>query len=146
MKTLSTSTPNSEIAKLTYNWKRIAQGTLGVLLVIIAAIGVFLPGIPTTGPLLLASYLLTKAHPGLEKLLIRNRFFKRYHDFLDGKVPFTTKQRILATMCMWTFIAISGWMLSDSPTTLAILILSGIAGTICIALFRRNTQPEVTRS
>ncbi|MCP4887800.1 MAG: DUF454 domain-containing protein, partial [Planctomycetaceae bacterium] len=47
--------------------RRFLLGLLGLLLVLLAAIGVVLPGIPTTGPLILASICLTKSSPRLER-------------------------------------------------------------------------------
>ncbi len=48
---------------------------LGVGLVALGAIGVVLPGIPTTPFLLLASYFLIRSHQGLHAKLLRSRTF-----------------------------------------------------------------------
>ena len=65
-------------------FKRYIHATIGFLFVIVAAIGAVLPGIPTVGPLMLASFFLLKSSPALEKRLVRNRFFGKYLAHLDG--------------------------------------------------------------
>lgn len=48
---------------------------LGVVFVALGAIGVVLPGIPTTPFLILASYFLIRSHPGLHSRLLRSKTF-----------------------------------------------------------------------
>lgn len=48
---------------------------LGVTFLLIGAIGVFLPLIPTTGPLLVAAWAFAKGSPALHHWLISNKLF-----------------------------------------------------------------------
>ena len=92
-------------------WKRALMGSLGVVFVAIAAIGVLLPGIPTVGPLLLASLFLLKSSPSLERRLIRNRFFAKYLPYLDGSSEMSFKARLTSIGLMWASICLSCLML-----------------------------------
>lgn len=109
----------------------------------LAAVGAFLPGIPTVGPLLLGSYLLTKSSPALEARLVRNRFFARYLHYLDGTTVMPTKTRISSILLMWCSIAFSITLIywtNGGPLWLVILIaVAGIVGTVFIWRFRRTT-------
>ncbi|MEM9941886.1 MAG: YbaN family protein [Planctomycetota bacterium] len=119
--------------------KRYFYAGLGIAFVGIAAVGVWLPLIPTVGPLLIASFFFAKSFPALEKRLIRNRFFAAFIGYLDGTRSMTHKERLAAIGMMWTSILISGLVLwlSKSPTwMLWVLIGLGIIGTFFISRFR----------
>ena len=116
---------------------------LGVLFVIIAAVGVFLPLIPTVGPLLLASLFLTKSNPAWERKLIHNRFFARYLHLLDGKSELTQRERIVSIALMWTSILVSCIVLSATgsaakPWLIVLLLLLGVIGTVFILRFGKK--------
>jgi uncharacterized membrane protein YbaN (DUF454 family) len=114
----------------------------GVFFVGLAAVGAFLPGIPTVGPLLLGSYLLTKSFPALEQRLVRNHFFARYLHYLDGSSVMPTKTRISSIVLMWCSIAFSISLIywtSGGPLWLMVLIaIAGVVGTVFIWQFRRG--------
>ena len=86
--------------------RRAFFAVLGVVFVAIAAVGVFLPLIPTVGPLILASVFLTKASPALERRLVRNRLFARYLHYLDGTKELSTRARLTSIALMLSLIHI----------------------------------------
>ena len=128
-------------------FKRCVFAVLGILLVGLAAIGAVLPGIPTVGPLMLASFLLVKSAPALEKRLIRNRFFAKYLYYLDGTNEMPVKARVSSILMMWISITISGLIIfffgTGQKWLLVVLAIAGLVGTIFIWRFRRSTR-EVT--
>ena len=86
---------------------RLLLAAAGVVCVGLAAIGVFVPGLPTTIFLIAATYLFTRSCPWLEERLVRNRLFAPFLRYLDGSTPMPLKAK-LATMCiMWAFVAFS---------------------------------------
>jgi uncharacterized membrane protein YbaN (DUF454 family) len=86
---------------------RLLLAALGVLCVGLAAVGVFVPGLPTTIFLIIATYLFARSCPWLEERLIRNRLFSPFLGYLDGSKPMPMRAK-LATMCiMWSFVAMS---------------------------------------
>ena len=122
--------------------KRYTHATIGLLFVIVAAVGAVLPGIPTVGPLMLASYFLLKSSPALEKRLVRNRFFAKYLAYIDGTTPMTNRMRISSILMMWISITISA---AISMTTgklkfwlIGTLVVAGLIGTVFIWRYRRG--------
>jgi uncharacterized membrane protein YbaN (DUF454 family) len=121
--------------------KRWLLAGLGVGFVALGAIGAILPGIPTVGPLLLASFCFGKSCPWLERPLIRNRFFARFHHYLDGSAVMPMRARIATILLMWFSIGFS--LLSVAATgndgwiPAAVLGVAGLLGTWFIARYRR---------
>ena len=126
--------------------KRAILALLGIFFVFVAAIGVFLPGIPTVGPLLLASVLLTKSSPRLEAKLVRNKFFARYLAYVDGTNELSFRAKLTSILLMWTSILVSCVLLNFAefkPWLLAILVIAGIVGTVFIIRFgKRNSESD----
>lgn len=122
--------------------RKFIYTTVGVLFVAIGFIGILLPGIPTTGPLLLASFLLAKGNPRIEKLLIRNRVFKNYLHYLDGSTVMPMKARYWSIAWMWLGIGFSTFVFlrsMESPIPyVAACLIAGLIGTRVILRFRRS--------
>ena len=127
--------------------KRYLFAAIGIILVGLAGIGAVVPGIPTVGPLMLASFFLLKSSPALEKRLIRNRFFGKYIGYLDGSTEMPMQTRVSSILMMWTSITISGLIIyffgSGQIWLLVLLAAAGTVGTVFIWRFRRSTG-EVT--
>ncbi len=123
-------------------FKRGLFAVLGVLFVGVAGVGVVLPGIPTVGPLLLASLFLTKSSPRLEQRLIRNRFFARYLPYLDGTSAMSLRARVIAILLMWSSIGLSCLLLGYFENGFGWLawsvIVSGLIGTVFIMRFGKS--------
>lgn len=119
---------------------------LGILFVGIAAIGVFLPGIPTVGPLILASVFLTKSSPRLERKLIRNRFFAAYLHYLDGTREMPLRMKLTSIGLMWISILIScfalGALTGGSIWLPAVVVAAGLVGTVFIFRHGRRGSPN----
>lgn len=124
--------------------KRIMYAAIGILLVGLAGIGAVLPGIPTVGPLMLASYFLLKSSRSLEQRLVRNRFFAKYVGYLDGSTEMPMKTRVASIVMMWVSITLSGtmiyWLGPGQRWLLLVLGLAGVIGTIFIWRFRRTLR------
>ncbi|MDA7858449.1 YbaN family protein [Mariniblastus sp.] len=125
--------------------KRYTHATIGLLFVVVAAVGAVLPGIPTVGPLMLASFFLLKSSPALEKRLVRNRFFAKYLAYIDGTAPMTNRMRISSILMMWLSISISATisMLTGDIKfwLIGILVIAGLIGTVFIWRYRRSALP-----
>lgn len=123
---------------------------LGLMLVAIGFVGIFLPGVPTTGPLLGASFLLAKSHPGLERKLLSSRIFRRYTQFLDGSREIPLRARVAGLLSMWTSITISCSCLAltgrVAAPALAVIIALGLIGTPFILWYRRSSEAATMTS
>ena len=93
---------------------------LGLLSVALGFIGVFVPGLPTTVFLILASYFFTRSCPWLEEKLVRARIFRPYLKYLDGERAMPLRARVATIAMIWAAVgssfllmgakgALSGW-------------------------------------
>lgn len=119
---------------------RLLLAALGVVCVGLAALGVFVPGLPTTIFLIIATYLFTRSCPWLEERLIRNRLFAPFLGYLDGSAPMPMRAK-LATMCiMWGFVALSVFLLGRSLEAYNWVIflppVAAVIGTLFIVRMR----------
>ena len=104
---------------------------IGILAVCLGSIGVFVPGIPTTPFILLASYLFYRSSKRLHTKL-HSSFLGRYlKEYESGKgVPLKTKISAMVAMASMASISI----IFIIPTT-KMKILSGCLATIgCVSL------------
>jgi hypothetical protein len=120
---------------------RYLLALLGIGLVGVGILGVFLPGLPTTIFLILASWCFARSCPWLEERLFRLRALRPYVRIVRGEEPLSPRARILSATMMWTAIATSLAVLrvagGTGPWVAAALIGSGLAGSVAIARFRR---------
>lgn len=124
---------------------RWAYLSIGVVCVGFGTAGVFLPGLPTTIFLILASYFLTRSCPWLEERLVRNRFFGPYLRWLDGDVPMPRKAKITAICMMWAMIALSVGVIVLKGLAwwiVGAVVASGVIGTVFIARYRGLRRPS----
>lgn len=93
---------------------------VGLLSVALGFIGVFVPGLPTTVFLILASYFFTRSCPWLEEKLVRAPVFKPYLRYLDGDRAMPLRARVATIAMIWAAVgssfllmgakgALSGW-------------------------------------
>ena len=118
---------------------------VGVLLVGIGALGVILPGLPTTIFLLGASWCFARSCPWLEERLMRNRFFAPYLKILDGTEPMTTRARLVTIAMIWTAVTISLLILDArgalAPWGAVTLVAAALVGSFVVWRFRREARP-----
>ena len=96
---------------------------LGLVFVGIGIVGVFLPLIPTTGPLLLAAFFFARSSDRLHEWLVSHPRFGRFiSDFQDGRgIPVRTK--VVAVTAMTAAFTYSiGWVLE--PLAARILVVA----------------------
>jgi uncharacterized membrane protein YbaN (DUF454 family) len=125
---------------------RAVLATTGVLFVGIGAVGAMVPGIPTVGPLLLASYCFSRSFPWLERRLIRNRFFGRFLVYVDNPRTLPLRIRLTGLAMMWLSISISLttlWLSGGLNVWLLVGIpAAGVIGTFFIMRgVRESTGP-----
>lgn len=109
---------------------------LGIAFVGIAAVGVVVPGLPTTIFLLFACWCFARSCPWLEQRLIRNRFFRPFLVYLEPGARMPRRAKIMAITFMWLAIAISSALLLNQPGGVWIsssVVLAGFIGTAVIA-------------
>ena len=98
---------------------------LGWLWVGIAFIGVVLPGIPTTGPILLAAFFFSKSSDRFDNWLVSNRFFGGIvRDWRAGN-GFTVRAKTIAVIAIFvSFTITTVWFITDPYARLAMWLLA----------------------
>lgn len=127
----------------------------GVGCVGLGAAGVFVPGLPTTIFLILATWCFARSCPWLERKLVRNRLFKPFLWALDTGAPMPRRARIISTVIMWAAIAAScAIILARASGPIAgpliltgLIVAAGGVGTWCIWRIagRQRTRDVATR-
>ena len=121
--------------------RRWALAATGLLCVAMGAVGVFLPGLPTTIFLIAASWCFAKSCPPLERWLKELKLFKPYTKYLDPSVAMPRRVRVTILCIMWTAVLGSGvlfWMRDLLNYAAAPLLIAGLIATISILRFRRE--------
>ncbi len=104
---------------------------LGTISLILGAIGIFIPVLPTTPFLLLTSYCYIRSSKRLYNWLINHKVFGKYiYDYLVHKAV-KKSAKITAISILWISLGISMYIIQNIHLTF-LLIFIGIAVTIHI--------------
>ena len=110
---------------------RAFYSVLGCIAVVLGTIGIFVPGLPTTPFVLLASWCFYRSSPRLQAWLLQSFLGKYIREYRD-KGGLTLRKRISIILLMATMVAISTIFFIK---TLPIRIIVWVAGAIgCIVV------------
>ena len=104
-------------------------------------LGAFVPGLPTTVFLLLASYFFARSSPRLHRMLVEH---PKLGPFLRnaGKREMTLRSKITSLACMWAGITLSIWACyNHTRIGPVVLVVLGLIGTSVLTFYLR-TVPE----
>ena len=106
----------------------------------LGALGVFLPGLPTTVFLIVASWCFARSCPWLEERMIRVALFRPFLRYLDGGARMPLRAVVTTLVVMWAAIAVSTTVLiaGDDPRPLvaAIVLVAGLVGSVFVVRLR----------
>lgn len=126
--------------------RRWAFAGLGVASVGMGWLGVFVPGLPTTIFLIIASYCFTRSCPWLEDRLLRIPLFAPYMKVLDEGRGMSHAAARSALLSMWSCVSVSLGVLYLSgrltPVVAAAIVLAALAGSAMILLYARKPRPQ----
>ena len=122
--------------------RRWAWAGVGAVSVGVGWVGVFVPGLPTTVFLLIASYCFARSCPWLEDRLLRVPVFAPYMKALDAGGGLSRHAAVKALSSLWVSLGVSLtvlWIAGRLPLWLgATLVGAGIAGSLSIAYYARR--------
>jgi uncharacterized membrane protein YbaN (DUF454 family) len=125
--------------------RRWAFAGIGVASVGMGWLGVFVPGLPTTIFLIIASYCFARSCPWLEDRLLRIPLFAPYMKVLDEGRGMSRKAAASALLSMWSCVGVSLTVLYVAgrlaPWVAGLIVLSAAAGTGMILLYARKPRP-----
>lgn len=129
--------PNLENSKLIkFRFYRYAYLIAGFLLVTIGIIGIFLPLLPTTIFLILASACFVKSSPKANEWLRNHKILGIYLKNYNDKSGFTIKSKIFSIIFLWISISISGVLLTNEFYIRIILLVIAIGVTIHLLMIK----------
>lgn len=108
----------------------------GILLVIIGIIGIFLPVLPTTIFLILASACFVKSSPKANDWLRNHKILGQYIKNYQDKTGLTFKSKIFNLVFLWIMILASAFLLTNSLPIKILLIAIAIGVTIHLLLIK----------
>jgi len=115
---------------------RIVFIVLGSLCVILAGLGVLLPGLPATPFLLLASFAFARSSKKMHDWLINNKVFGPIlSDFLDRK-GIRLHIKIISLVMMWGMMFVSVFYFIDNNIVKYIAAGGALVGTFAILRFK----------
>lgn len=138
-----TQTPNTETSKPKTR-KGVARWIFilfGCLCVALATIGIFMPGLPTTPLLLLASWLFYKSSPRLRERLLASRLGERIRTY-ERRKGMTLRQRIWALALMITMVTLSCTVFISNMVVRIIVAVAGLIGCIVVGFVVPSAQEE----
>jgi hypothetical protein len=109
---------------------------LGFLLVAIGVIGIFLPLLPTTIFLILASACFVKSSPKASEWLKKNKYLGPYLENYQDKTGLTIKSKIITITFLWLSILFSAFYLTDEFYIKIILLAIAIGVSIHLIMVK----------
>jgi uncharacterized membrane protein YbaN (DUF454 family) len=127
--------------------RRWTYALLGLIAVGLGFLGVFVPGLPTTVFLIIATYFFTRSCPWLEDKLVRAPIFRPYLRYLDRSEGMPRRARLATIAIIWVASAASCLVLhlrGGLPLWFAATIgAAALAGSIVVWMaFRRSPRPR----
>ena len=108
--------------------KNYLYASLGLLCVGLGALGVLLPGLPTTPFILLAAYLFSRSNPRLYRWLITNEYFGKHVEEYLKNPSIPLKVKVLAISMMLLMVGYSALVLIDIIALKLLVLGLGIVG------------------
>ena len=110
----------------------------GVLALLLGILGLFLPLLPTTPFLLLASWCFARGSQRLHRWLLSHRVFGEYLRNFEAGRGIPLKAKILATVMLWGSLLLA-MRRFDSALIPAVLVLTGA----CVSLYLWRFLPTL---
>lgn len=86
---------------------KILLNVIGITAVVLAILGVFLPLLPTTPFLLLASACFIRGSARLHRWLLNNSLFGEYLKNIEEKKGIPLKSKVITLVLLWASLAFS---------------------------------------
>ena len=110
---------------------RVFYIILGCLSVVLGTMGIFVPGLPTTPFVLLASWCFYRSSPRLQAWLLQSFFGKYIREYRD-KGGLTMRKRISIILLMATMVAISTIFFIKTLPIRIIVWSAGLIGCVVV--------------
>lgn len=124
--------------------RRWTYAALGTLCVALGALGVVVPGLPTTVFVIAASWLYSRSCPALDRWLRRTRWLGEALARFEESRAMSVRAKAVAIGSMWAGIAFGVAVSSSlSPVIPAAMVISGLVGSGVILFYVRTASEMV---
>jgi uncharacterized membrane protein YbaN (DUF454 family) len=113
---------------------KIWLNVIGILAVVLAVLGVFLPLLPTTPFLLLASACFVRGSPRMHRWLLANKLFGEYLRNIEEGKDIPRRAKVVTLTILWVSLAFSAYKVSSTAITVLLLAI-GFGVTIYLVKF-----------
>ena len=117
---------------------KLFYNVMGALAVVLGIAGIFLPLLPTTPFLLLASWCFARGSVRLHRWLLSHRVFGEYLRNFEAGRGIPLKAKIVATVLLWTSLLMAIGRF-DSLLVPAVLVLTGA----CVSIYLWRFLPTL---
>lgn len=116
---------------------------IGCIAVALAVLGMFLPLLPTTPFLLLASACFIRGSERMHRWLMNNRLFGEYLRNIENRQGLPLRAKVLALALMWPSLGYSMYIV-DRPLVTALLLVTGTGVTVYLLRMKtlKNDGPN----
>jgi len=108
----------------------------GFLLVAIGVIGIFLPVLPTTIFLILASACFVKSSPKANQWLRNHKILGQYIKNYQDKSGLTLRAKVFNIIFLWTMISLSAFYLTNEFYIKVLLLAIAVGVTIHLLMIK----------
>ena len=115
---------------------RVLYFISGIFLVIIGIIGIFLPLLPTTIFLILASACFVKGSPKANEWLYNHKILGVYLKNYRDKSGLTVKAKMINILLLWFMISISVYFFTEEFLLRLLLLMIAIGVTIHLLMIK----------
>lgn len=120
--------------------------SLGILLTGIGIIGIFLPLLPTTIFLILASICFMKSSKRMNDWLVNHKYLGQYIKAYRDNTGMTVKSKITSIVMLWISISVSGFYFTDSTPVRVLLLLIAVGVSIHLITIKTANSVSVKKS
>ncbi|WP_436414990.1 YbaN family protein [Petrimonas sp.] len=115
--------------------KRILFAIGGTLALVLAVLGIIVPGLPCTPFALLSAALFAKSSDRLYNWLLNNKILGSRIKNYQRRKGISKKGKIKVILLMWTMVLISSFLIIKAPTLKVIILSAGLLGAITVWFF-----------
>jgi hypothetical protein len=121
---------------------RVVLLAFGWLWVAIAFVGIVIPGLPTTGPILLAAFFFSKSSERIDHWLVTNRLFGGIVRDWRAGVGFTVRAKVIAVAAIVLSFGITTmWFVTNPYARVSLWLLAVAIATYVVT--RPTKVPEL---
>ena len=115
--------------------KKALYGLAGVVSLVLAVIGIVVPGIPCTPFALLSAAMFAKSSDRLYNKLLNSRILGTRIKEYQKRKGITKSGKVKVIILMWTMVLISSFVILKGITLRIIVLSAGLIGAIVVWFF-----------